>query len=183
MIKTLETKRLILRRFKKTDLDDFFEYAKNPKVGPKAGWKPHKNKRESIAILNDFIYGHEVWAIVLKGNDKVIGSIGLHLDDLRTAMNVKSLGFVLSEDYWGQGIMVEAIKIIMDYAFEELNLKLLSVGHFTFNKASQRVIEKCNFVFEGTLRQATQIYDGSVYDLACYSLTKSEWQNLQNDQG
>lgn len=72
----LETERLIMREFYICDIDDFYEYCKNPKVGPNAGWRPHKNKEESAAILIEYIKSQEIWAIVKKVSNKVIGSIG-----------------------------------------------------------------------------------------------------------
>ena len=61
----LETDRLILRGWKECDLYDFYEYAKEPGVGPAAGWKPHENIEESQRILNDFIKKQQVWALFL----------------------------------------------------------------------------------------------------------------------
>ena len=73
----LETERLILRAWKITDFDDFFEYASINGVGEKAGWEHHKSKDESLEILKMFIDEEKVFAIVLKENQKVIGSIGI----------------------------------------------------------------------------------------------------------
>jgi putative acetyltransferase len=73
--------------------------------------------------------------------------------------------------------MAEASKAAIKYAFENLEIKLLTVHHYTYNHQSKRVIEKCGFLYEGTLRHAAKIYDGSIYDLACYSMTKEEWEN------
>jgi len=172
---TLETERLILRRFRETDLDDFNEYAKNPNVGPNAGWKPHESKEESMEILKQFIDSKEVWAIVEKSSNKVIGSIGLHKDKRRDNDRAKMLGYVLAESYWGKGYTTEAAKRLIQYAFEELNIDLLSVYHYPHNIRSKRVIEKCGFHYEGTLRLASTIYNGNVYDSVCYSLTKEEY--------
>ena len=174
---TLETEKLLLRPFEETDLEEFYENSKNPKVGPMAGWAPHTNKEESQRILNMFIEEKEVWAIVNKENNRLIGSVGLHNDRLRSAEDIKMLGYVLAEDYWGRGFMVEAASAAIRYAFEHLNISLLSVHHYTFNQQSKRVIEKCGFVYEGTLRHAAKIYDSTVYDLACYSITRDEWIN------
>ena len=71
----LETERLILRPWTLEDLDDFYEYAKNPDVGPKAGWYPHKNKEESLEILNRFIDNKKTFCIVYKENNKAISKI------------------------------------------------------------------------------------------------------------
>lgn len=177
-MKALETERLLLRPFQGTDLDDFFEYAKSPIIGPSAGWEPHKSKEDSLNILNMFLEKDEVWAIENKENHKVIGSIGLHKDQLRSAEDVKMLGYVLSEDYWGKGLMTETAEKVINFAFEELKLNFLSIHHYSFNHRSKRVIEKCGFIYEGTLRHAVQIYDGSIYDLLCYSMTKEEWEQI-----
>ena len=175
-MKTLETNRVILRSFKVTDLEDFYEYAKNPNVGPNAGWPPHANREDSRKILTSFIENDEVWAIVLKENNKVIGSVGIHKDQLRTATDVRMIGYVLSEDYWGRGIMTEAAKAAISYAFETMGLSLLTVHHYIHNGRSRRVIEKLGFQYEGTLRHCSRIFDGSVHDLACYSMTQEEWK-------
>ena len=177
-MKTIETDRLILRQFTYTDYEDLYEYAKNPNIGPNAGWKPHENLDESKAILKSFIEEDEVLAIVWKVNNKVIGSLGLHKDSLRSADDVKMLGYVLSEDYWGKGIITEASRALLAYAFTDLNLILVSVHHYAYNQKSRRVIEKCGFRYEGTLRHCTKIYSGDTYDLMCYSMTKDEWEKL-----
>ena len=117
----------------------------------------------------------EVWAIVNKDNLKVIGSIGLHKDRKRDTDNAKMIGYVLSQDYWGYGLVPEAVMELMQCAFEELNLNIISIYHFPFNEQSKRVIEKCGFKYEGTIRMASEIYNGSVYDEVCYSITKDEW--------
>lgn len=172
---TLQTERCILRPFEETDLDDFFEYAKNPHIGPNAGWAPHSNPEESQKILQSFMEHDEVWALIYKENNKLIGSIGLHKDQLRTTTDVKMLGYVLSEDYWGQGIMPEAAGAAIEYAFEQLDISLVTVHHYSNNMRSKRVIEKLGFRYEGTLRHCSKIYDGSIHDLLCYSITREEW--------
>ena len=175
---TLETERCILRPFRQSDLEDFFEYAKNPNVGPNAGWQPHNSIEESQEILQNFIDGDEVWALVYKENNKLIGSVGLHKDHLRSTTDVRMLGYVLSEDYWGLGIMPEAAAAAITYAFEQLDISLVTVNHYTSNVRSKRVIDKLGFQYEGTLRHCSRIYDGTIHDLSCYSMSREEWQRL-----
>jgi len=178
-METLETERLVLRDWQEADLDDFHAYCSNPNVGPAAGWAPHPNREHSRAILKSLMDKGETWAIVHKADGHVIGSVGLHPDDLRTSvtnLKVRALGYVLSEDYWGQGLMTEAARRVLEYAFDTLWLDLLTVVHYPHNERSRRVVEKCGFCYEGTLRQASQIYDGTVYDAVCYSLTRDEWR-------
>ncbi len=175
-MKTLETDRLILRKYTENDLDDLFEFAKSPNVGPNAGWPPHKTKEDSEKILKMFIEKDEVWAIVEKKSNKVIGSFGLHKDQKREIPKVKMIGYVLSEKYWGNGYVPEATKRVLDYAFNELDLDIISVYHYPFNTQSKRVIEKCGFKFEGILRMASILPDGKIVDDVCYSITKEEYK-------
>ena len=148
----IETNRLVLRSWCDTDLNDFFEYASVEGVGEMAGWKHHKTIEESQNILQSFISEKDVFAVVYKENNKVIGSLGLHYswanqDDLYTGLKTKEIGYVLSKDYWGQGLMPEAVGAVIDFCFNECVLDALTVGHFQSNGQSRRVIEKCGFSF------------------------------------
>ncbi|WP_250278255.1 GNAT family N-acetyltransferase [[Clostridium] colinum] len=172
---TLETDRLFLRTFTENDLDDFFEYAKTEEIGLNAGWIPHTSKEDSKIILNMFIKDKNTFAIVYKKNNKVIGSISLSKDKLRSGVNSKCLGYVLSKDYWGKGIMTEAVKKIVQYCFVTLDLDILSVSHFKDNIASKRVIEKNGFIYEGTIRKSFLLYNGTLKDKCLYSLSKLDF--------
>ncbi|HWQ77703.1 MAG TPA: GNAT family N-acetyltransferase [Anaerovoracaceae bacterium] len=179
-MKTIETERLILRDWEADDAGDLYEYAKNPNVGPHGGWKPHESKAESLEIIQTlFLDKYDCWAIVYKEGGKVIGSIGFEADTKRPAINCKELGYAMSEGYWGKGIMTEAAKAVVRHGFEELKLEMVSVYRNPLNKRSGRVIEKCGFTYEGMLRKAYKIYDGSIRDVACYSMTKEEYEALQ----
>jgi len=175
MMQVINTQRLILRGFEHGDVGDLYAYAKSSRVGPMAGWRPHEDLGVSQSIIDLFISQQEVWAIVDRNTDQVIGSIGLHNDAHRDNPNVRMLGYVLAEQYWGQGFMVEAVKAVLNYAFKEMKLQMVSVGHFTSNQQSQRVINKCGFLYEGTIRQAKVLYDGSIVDIAVYSMTNEEY--------
>ncbi len=175
----LETDEVILRNFKNSDLDDLFEYAKVEAIGLNAGWIPHTSKEDSSIVLNMFINDKNTFAIVYKENNKVIGSISLTKDIFRPNINSKCLGYVLSKDYWGKGIMTEVVKKILEYGFYTLNLDIISVSHFKDNIASKRVIEKNNFTYEGILRNSFLGYNGMVKDKYIYSLKKIEYNDLR----
>ena len=147
----LETDKLILRAWEITDLDDFFEYASVEGVGEKAGWEHHKSKDKSLEILKMFIEEKKVFAIVLKENQKVIGSIGIEelseeLDKLDNLLG-RELGYVLNKDYWNKGIMKEAVSKVVDYCFNTLKLNFLMASYFNHNIASKKVLENLNFKF------------------------------------
>lgn len=144
----LQTERLVLRAWRENDLDDFYEYAKVDGVGQMAGWVPHKDKDESRRILGSFIEGKRVLAIEYEG--KVIGSLGIELYEEKNYPELRhyagrEIGYVLSKDYWGRGIMPEAVRAVIDYLFGEVGLDFILVGHFDWNRQSARVIEKCGF--------------------------------------
>ena len=168
-MKRLETPQLILRDWAEEDAKDLYRYAKDPEAGPAAGWKPHENTEESRE--------GNVWALKEKVSGRVIGSLGLHKDKKRPGVpGVKRVGYVLAKEFWGQGRMTEAVKEAMRYAFEEEGLRMLTVYHFPWNDRSRRVIEKCGFRKEGTLRESFVRFDGTLMDEVCYSLTVEEWK-------
>ena len=149
--KVLKTQRLILREFKEEDLTDFYEYASVDGVGEMAGWSHHENIETTKEILNSFIKDNKVFAIVYKENNKVIGSLGVEkygmedkLDEFKDLYG-RSIGYVLSKDYWGKGLMKEAVKCVINYLFDECNLDFIICGYYLFNNQSKRVQEKCGF--------------------------------------
>lgn len=145
----IDTERLILRAWKETDLADFYEYAKVDGVGQMCGWSPHQSMEESRGILQSFIRHKKTFALELKENGKVIGSIGLEERDadlgIPEALMGREIGYVLNKNYWGRGLMPEAVKAVIDYCFRELNFDWLTCGHFVWNGQSRRVVEKCGF--------------------------------------
>lgn len=176
MVKMIETGRLILRPWtsKEEDALALYNYAKNPNVGPNAGWAPHKNKEESLEIIKNIFMKENSWAISLKESGEIIGHISLFTDTVRENVNSMEMGYNLSYDYWGKGYMTEAAKAVIDYGFEEFNLELIAIRTSETNLRSQRVIEKCGFKYEGLIRRAYKIYNGTLRDSRIYSLLREE---------
>ena len=155
----LTTDRLTLRPWRESDLNDFYEYASVDGVGQMAGWNPHRNVEESKMILTHFIKGKHVFALEYQG--KVIGSLGIEeyseenypeLD----ALQGREIGYVLSKAYWGIGLMPEAVKAVIVWLFDEIQLDFIIVGHFDRNAQSKRVIEKCGFQYIKTTKFETR---------------------------
>ncbi len=174
----LHTDRLILRPWKQEDLTDFFEYASVDGVGQMAGWLPHKDPSESQKILDGFISHQKTFALDYQG--KVIGSLGVEyydekespeLDSLRT----RALGFVLSKEYWGKGLMPEAVNEVIRWLFEEQKLDAIICAHFDWNTQSARVQQKCGFHF---LRESIyKTFYGTVEKDIINVLYREEWSN------
>ena len=177
-LKKLMTERLILREWKETDSRDLFEYAKSELVGPNAGWPPHKSEEESKEIIKMFIKNNDSYAIVLKLENKVIGSIGLHdrkPDSKLAELRQKEIGYVLNPEYWGRGIIPEAVTCLISYGFNELNLDLIWCGHYDFNNKSRRVNKKCGFKFRFKNDQKLALLGDKEVTTLYYSILKSEY--------
>ena len=145
----IETERLILRPWIASDLVDFYEYASVDGVGQMCGWLPHKDMEESERILAMFMEEKKTLALELKENGKVIGSIGLEDRDADLGIPEdrmgREIGYVLNKEYWGRGLMPEAVKAVIDYCFRELDFHWMTCGHFVWNGQSRSVVEKCGF--------------------------------------
>lgn len=147
----IETERLILRKWKIEDAPSMYEYAKDPDVGPRAGWLPHKNVEESKMIISSFIESHPYcFALCLKDNiNYTIGSVELMIDDKKT--DEAELGYCLGKSYWGNGYMPEASKALLEYGFNELKLNTIWCCYYEGNNNSKRVQEKLGFVYHHTV--------------------------------
>jgi RimJ/RimL family protein N-acetyltransferase len=180
-LKRIITERLLLREWKVTDYKDLYEYAKSELVGPNAGWQPHKDEEESKEIIQMFINGNDTYAIELKSENKVIGGIGLHdrkPDEALSHLKQKEIGYVLNPDYWGKGYVPEAVKSLLKYGFEKLNLDLIWCGHYDFNYNSKRVNEKCGFTYQFEKKVRLDRLDGREVTSLYYSISKSEYEEL-----
>ena len=174
---TLKTDRLTLRPWRQEDLDDFYEYASVDGVGQMAGWLPHESKETTQMILDSFISNKKTFALELDG--KVIGSLGIEsykedefpeLEQLRG----RSIGYVLSKDFWGRGLMPEAVKAVQAYLFEEAGFDFLVVSHYVWNGQSRRVIQKSGFKYLKTIQLNTRY--NTVEDTLVYLLKKEDWR-------
>ena len=174
-MKPIETERLILKPWSEDDAADLYAYAKDTNVGPHAGWKPHSDVAESLRIIQTLFLPNDVWAITIKGSGKIIGSVGLEPDKKRPGVNSSELGYSLSKEYWGKGVMTEAAKAVMKFAFEVFKSEVIAAQTGPSNKRSQGVLLKCGFTYEGTMRKVYKTYDGTIRDNKCYSILREEW--------
>lgn len=170
-MQTLETKRLRLRLFTLSDLDDFYAYASVPGVGEMAGWPHHQDIETSRKILEGFIKDGDVYAIEEKKTGRVIGSLGLHDRNEADGKQSREVGYVLAKSHWKQGLMTEAVNRVVAHAFETLGYDYLTCAHFAHNDASRRVIEKTGFVFEKEKEYHAKLLDKTFLS-RCYRLTR-----------
>lgn len=108
----------------------------------------------------------------MKGTDEVIGSIDFNN---RHADDVLEMGYLLHPDYWGQGIVTEAARALLEVGFTLLNLHKIEIECYGYNKASQRIAEKLGFTLEARIRDRKDA-QGNRCDSLIYGLLRSEWE-------
>lgn len=172
--KTIETKRLILRKFEINDASNMFDnWANDPEVCKFLSWEPHGNIEVTKNLLFSWIEAYQSnktynWAMVLKETNQVIGS--LSVISLSQKHQNCELGYCMSKIYWNQGIMTEAVTAIIDFLFNEVEVHRIQAKHDIKNPGSGRVMEKSGMLLEGTMRHGVLRKDGSYADHNIYAI-------------
>ena len=152
-MKELETDRLILRKIKKSDAADMYEYAKNPKVSEYLTWSAHESCIFTKGYIKFLIKKYKTgeyfdWAVEHKETGKFIGTCGFSTYDEE---NKKAeIGYVLNPDFHKMGLATEAVRKIIEYALTDLNLHRIEARVIEGNAASEKVVAKCGLTYEGT---------------------------------
>ena len=174
----LETERLIIRPWCEDDAEDLYTYASDPEVGPPAGWPPHTSVENSREIIRTVLSAPDVFAVYLKENGKPIGSIGFHRNDLAEDDDEYELGYWIGKPFWGQGLILEASREMLRYAFEDLKMNRIWCGYYDGNVKSRRVQEKLGFVYHHTtegidVKPLNEIRTGHVM-----LMTRAKWEMM-----
>lgn len=153
----LETERLILRRFTAEDAEAAYRnWTGDAEVCKYMRWQAHQNVEETRRVFSNWVtaYGNPsfyLWAIILKGSNKPIGSLSLTVvNELDACADV---GYCIGREYWGLGYATEALKAVICFAFEEVGFNRIETYHSIQNPASGRVMQKAGMRFEGLARQ------------------------------
>lgn len=177
----LETERLILRKWTDADAESLFHYAKDPAVGPAAGWQPHQSVEESRNVIRNLLNGAECYAICEKGSDEAIGSIELRLNghtDMTDRDDECELGYWLGKPFWGRGYMPEAAKEILRHGFEDLGMNVIWCGYYDGNQKSKRVQEKLGFTYHHTCQKVPVPQMHEVRVGHTNQMTKEQWEKV-----
>lgn len=176
---TLQTARLTLRPFLDTDAEDVYAYAKDPRVGPVAGWPPHASLEESRNIIRTVFAAPNVFAVVERERGRVIGSagfVGRHRTELPGPD--EELGYALHPDFWGQGLMTEAARALVAWGFDTLGLNTIWCNHYDGNQRSRRVIEKCGFQYQFSREEEVELLNERRLT-HFYALSRNDWEKRQ----
>ena len=177
----IETERLILRPWQEQDAEALYTYASDPEVGPPAGWPPHTSVDNSREIIKNVLSKPETYAVCLKDGTP-IGSIGLHLNgstDMTDRDDECELGYWIGKPYWGQGLIPEASRALMRYAFEELGMRAVWCGYYDGNEKSRKVQTKLGFVYQHKTEGLEVRLMNEIRTGHCNLMTKERWQKVE----
>ena len=150
----METSRLILRPWRETDAEALYKYAKDPAIGPIAGWHPHASVEESLEIIRTVFAAPETYALVLKETGEPVGSAGIMRGDGMHSAAMQAaeaeIGYWIGVPYWGQGLVPEAVRCLLHRCFADLGMAAVWCGYYDGNRQSRRVMEKCGFIYHHT---------------------------------
>lgn len=176
----LKTDRLMLRPWREEDAEQLYKYAKDPKVGPIAGWPVHTDVENSRQIIKGVLSAEETYAVELKSEGVPIGSIGLMIGSkskITTGNDEAEIGYWIGVPYWGQGLIPEAVREVMRHGFEDLGLKVIWCGYFDGNEKSWRVQEKCGFKYHHTKKDIKLSLINEIRTEHITCITKEQWYN------
>lgn len=176
--KTLETERLVLRRFTEADADGFFQNVTSDSgVNRYLTWPLHESVEDTKKLLEDWVVRYEnperyCWAIVLKDTGVVIGTIAA--PTVKNRIEAVEVTYCIGNKWWGHGFVPEALRAVMKYMFEEVQVNRIEAGFDSNNPNSGRVMEKAGMQKEGILRQAGKNNQG-LFDLVFYGILREDW--------
>jgi ribosomal-protein-alanine N-acetyltransferase len=175
----LETERLLLRRMRLADAEAMFIYASDPEVTRYVLWDTHRSIEDSESFLRFAIEGYEKgdfggWGVVLKDSGVFIGTCGLDAGYAPEHARAE-LGYVLSREHWGKGLMPEAARAVIAFGFGRMELNRIQARCIAENTASARVMEKAGMTYEGTLRES-EFIKGAYRDMKLYSILRREYR-------
>ena len=174
----LTTERLILRPWAEDDAQALYQYAKDPEVGPITGWPVHTDEDHSRAVIKEILFQPETYAIVLKGENSPVGSIGLMIggkSNFPIPGNEGEIGFWIGVPYWGRGLVPEATIELMRHGFDDLGLDTIWCGYFDGNEKSKRVQEKCGFKYHHTDKDIPWPLMNDIRTIHITNYPKTEW--------
>ncbi|PSS01430.1 Acyl-CoA N-acyltransferase protein [Actinidia chinensis var. chinensis] len=164
-----------LRLLDLSDVDDFLEWAMDPKVSQFCSWHTFTSKEQAMAYIADFIVPHPWFRAICLG-DRAIGTISVSQNPGIGDSCRGEIGYVLGSKYWGKGIATRAVKMVAADIFVEWpHLERLEALVDVDNKGSQRVLEKAGFVREGVLRKYF-LQKGRARDMVIFSLLSTDSQ-------
>ncbi len=178
----LHTERLILRPWRGTDADDLYEYARDPRVGPIAGWPVHTSVEESTEIIRTVFNRPEVYALQSREDGHAIGCVGILIgadSNFDISDREGEIAYWIGVPYWGRGLVPEAVREVMRHAFMDLELDALWCGYFADNLQSLAAQSKCGFQHHNIEVNKFNSFLGDYRTEHISRITREQWFALQ----
>ncbi len=169
---------IFIRSLCEDDLMLFYRMGSDVEACRDSGAKPAEDIVQAQLQLEKSIQLGNCFAVVLRDTQTAIGLIYASPDIHRLNKKAYMLSYRLDRNYWGRGYMPQAVKYMLKFLFMNMGADVVSVAHFTGNLRSKRVIEKCGFIYEGTLRREFTHWDGRILDSCMYSMLYEEYCRL-----
>ena len=176
----IETNRLILRPWQSEDAEELYKYAKDPQIGPIAGWQPHTSVENSLEIIRTVLSAHETYAVDLKEINKPIGSKGIMIKNNGNAPmsdTEAEIGYWIGVPYWGQGLIPEAVRELQRRCFEDLGCTGIWCGYYDGNTKSKRAQDKCGCIYHHTETDVHSELMGDIRTEHFTYISKIDWLN------
>ena len=178
----VDSDRLVLRRFKSGDAESIYNnWANDDEVTANLSWPTHSKLETSEKILDYWLEEYNEgntyhWGIELKESSRLIGSISVvKIDEKNESCEI---GYCIGRKFWGQGITSEALRLIVDFLFEQVHPERIYAYHLSDNPASGEVMKKSGMKYEGRLRHYRKKPNGVYYDCVFYSILSSEHEHV-----
>jgi len=177
--KTIETERLVLRRFEYTDNEAMLKnWVADEKIQSLYSEPVYSTKAEVKGLLDKYIGSYERedyyrWAVIEKASGECIGQIAYFLVDSKN--HFAEIEYCIGAEFQCKGYATEATRAVIAFGFKEMNLHKVQICTKTINAPSKRVIEKCGFTYEGTLRDYF-FMNGEYVGRHYFSILRSEYE-------
>ena len=179
----INTIRLLLRPFEYDDDDAMLKYwVSDPKIQTMYSEPVYSTKSEVKELLSKYISAYQRddyyrWAIIEKGINACIGQLAIFLVDNKN--HFCEIEYCIGSQFQKIGYCSEAVMAVIEYAFNNISVHKVQVCHKEGNAASQGVINKCCFTYEGTLRDYFYM-DGKYVSRLYYSMLRDEWEAMHS---
>ena len=178
--KTLRTNRLILRKFEINDANDMFKnWANDEEVTKYLTWNPHGDISITKSLLEEWVKSYNIdstynWVIQFGDTSDIIG--GISIVEINEYIQSFEVGYCISKNHWGKGIMSESLKAVIDYLFSQVGCNKITAKHDVRNIASGKVMIKCGMCYIKTLKNIEIPNDKGYCYLHVYEISKKEWK-------
>ncbi len=179
----LRTPDLILRRFKRGDVEDLYDYCKRPESSKYSDWEPHGSKKDT----KSFVYWmlgrylkHEGYTFAVEYYGRVIGTASFMKFD--ECYGTVEIGYGLNSDYWHKGLGTQVVSALLHFAFKKVGVQRVYARALPENQRSVNLLKKCGFTHEGTTRRSLKL-KGEYVDVATFGMLKEEYYALVDKKG